>query len=353
MTKKNKKVTAETTTAAVAKAGTIDKRSFWERNEASGGILLKETSKHFVISLFRAILLFGMCFMIIQPILNKISLSFMAEKDLYDTTIIVVPKHFSVNNWQIAGKLLNYLPKIDESGHLALGSLINTVWVSILVSVIEVFMCSLVGYGFSRFQFPLKRFWFFCVLLIIIIPPQTISTSLFLHFRYFKFFGATLNLRGSMIPYLLMCCGCMGLKNGLYIFMIRQFFLGFPFELEEAAYVDGCGPFKTFFKIMVPGAKPILTSCFLFSFVWQWTDSFYSELFLGKITVLSREISALTERFGSYLSKLYGGAAVAPVGYSNAVLSTGVLMIIIPLIVLYLFCQRLFVESLASTGVKM
>ena len=323
-------------------AAVVEKRSFWERNEASGGVLLKETSKKYAISIFRLILLFGMCFMIIQPILNKIAISFMAEKDLYDTTIILVPKHFSVSNWRITSLLMEY--KI---------SLFNTIWVSALVSVIEVFVCSLVGYGFSRFQFPLKRFWFFCVILIIVIPPQTISTSLFLHFRYFNLLGLKLNLSSSMVPYLLMCLGCMGLKNGLYIFMIRQFFMGFPFELEEAAYVDGCGPFATFFKIMIPGAKPILTSCFLFSFVWQWTDSFYTDLFLGKIKLLSTQISGLTERLGTYLSGLYGASAMASVGYSNAILSTGILLMIIPLIILYLFCQRLFVESLASTGVKM
>ena len=320
----------------------VDKRSFWERNEASGGMLLNETVKKYAISIFRAILLFGMCFMIIQPILNKISFSFMAEQDLYDTTIIVVPKHFSLNNWRIAMGLLDYKT-----------SLFNTIWVSVLVSVIEVFMCCLVGYGFSRFQFPFKRFWFFCVILIIVIPPQTISTSLFLHFRYFNFFGKQLNLRGSMIPYLMMCLGCMGLKNGLYIFMIRQFYLGFPFELEEAAYVDGCGPFMTFFRIMIPGAKPIITSCFLFSFVWQWTDSFYSSLFLGKIQLLSIRVSSIVDRFGAYLTIINGASTVPPQGYAQAILSTGVLLVILPLILLYIFAQRLFVESLASTGVKM
>jgi len=319
----------------------VDKRSFWERNEASSGILLKETVKHYAISIFRLILLFGMCFMIIQPILNKLAFSFMAEKDLYDTTIILIPKHFSVSNWKMAAMLLDYK-----------SSVLNTIWVSLLVSAIEVFVCSLVGYGFSRFQFPLKKFWFFCVLLIIVIPPQTISTSLFLHFRYFNFFGLQLNLSASMVPYILMCCGCMGLKNGLYIFMIRQYFLGFPYSLEEAAYVDGCGPFATFFKIMIPGAKPILTSCFLFSFVWQWTDSFYTDLFLGKIKMLSTQISALTERLGSYLSAANGASVTVSVGYSNAVLSTGILLMIIPLLILYVFCQNLFVESLTSTGMK-
>ena len=334
--KENKKAASQTLTVST------DSRSFWERNEASNGILLTETIKKYAISIFRGILLFGMCFMIIQPLLNKLALSFMAEKDLYDTTIILVPKHFSVSNWKIATTILNYKT-----------TAFNTLWVSAFVSVIEVCMCGLVGYGFSRFNFPLKRFWFFCVILVIVIPPQTISTSLFLHFRYFNFFGHTINLRGSMIPYVLMCLGCMGLKNGLYIFMIRQFFMGFPFELEEAAYVDGCGPLRTFFQIMVPGAKPILTSCFLFSFVWQWTDSFYSNLFLGKIQLLSIQLASIADKFGIYLSKINGGSTIAPVGYTNAIVSTGMLVAVLPLIVLYIFCQRLFVESLASTGVKM
>ena len=332
MTKKNKKETNLNPNHA----------TFWERNEASDGILLKETIKKYAISIFRAILLFGMCFMIIQPILNKISVSLMSEADLYDTTIVMVPKHFTLANWKIVNLLMNYKT-----------TLFNTIWVSLLVSLIEVAMCSIVGYGFSRFNFPLKRFWFFCVILVIVIPPQTISTSLFLHFRYFNLFGKTLNLRGNMIPYLMMCFTCQGLKNGLYIYMIRQFFMGFPFELEEAAYVDGCGPLKTFVRIMVPGAKPIITSCFLFSFVWQWTDGFYSSLFLGKIQLLSISLSNVVEKLGAYLTKLYGGSTLVSVGYSNAILSTATLLAIFPVIILYIFCQRMFVESLASTGVKM
>lgn len=330
MTKKDKK-TIET----------VDKRSFWERNEASGGILLKETTKKYAFSIFRAILLFGMCFMIIQPLITKVAVSFMAEKDLYDTTIVFVPKHFSTSNWKIASYLLEYSK-----------TLWNNIWVSCVVSAIEVFMCSLVGYGFSRFDFPLKRFWFFCVLLLIIVPPQTMSTSLYLHFKFFNFFGMQLNLIRTPIPYFLMCLGCMGLKNGLYIFMIRQFFMGFPYELEEAAYVDGCGPIKTFFKVMLPGAKPILTSCFLFAFVWQWTDQFYATFFLGNIKMMSLKLANVVEALGRYLTVINNVATQASVGYGNAVLSTSILMAVIPLIILYIFCQRLFVESLTSTGMK-
>ena len=314
---------------------------FWARNEASDGILLRETVKKYVLSIFRGILLFGMCFLILQPILNKISVSFMAEKDLYDTTIVVLPKNFSVLNYKVASTIMDYKT-----------SLFNSLWVSTLVAVIQVFMCSIVGYGFSRFQFPFKRFWFFCVILVIIIPPQTISTSLYLHFRFFNLFGHTVNLRGSMLPYLMMCFTCMGLKNGLYIYMIRQYFMAFPFELEEAAYVDGCGPLSTYIRIMIPGAKPILTSCFLFAFVWQWTDSFYTDLFLGKIKLLSTQVATLGDRFAQYMMNAYGMPTVS-IGYTNAIVATGVLITLIPLLVLYLFAQNLFVESLTSTGVKM
>ena len=324
------------------------KVGFWERNEASGGILLRETTKKYAVSILRALLLFGMCFLILQPIFNKIAISFMAERDLYDTTVVLIPKHFTLDNYKLTSKLLEYSQ-----------SLANTIFVSILVSAIQVFMCALVGYGFARFDFPLKNFWFFCVILVIIIPPQTISTSLYLHFRYFDIFGLfklitgqALNLRSSMIPYILMCLGCMGLKDGLYIFMIRQYFRGFPYELEEAAYVDGCGTFGTFMRIMLPGAKPILTSCFLFSFVWQWTDSFYTELFLGKIKLLSSEISAIGDRLQTYLTLTLGEQMVTQ-AYTQAIISTAVIMVIIPLIILYLFVQNLFVESLATTGVKM
>ena len=165
--------------------------------------------------------------------------------------------------------------------------------------------------------------------------------------------GETINLRGSILPYYLMSAGCMGLKNGLYIFMIRQFFRNIPKELEEAAYVDGCGTLKTFISIMLPDAKPILTSCFLISFVWQWTDGFYSKMFLGNIKLLSTQLAVIADRMDAWMvntMKIPGGASV---GYTNCIVSTGTLMVIVPLLILYLFAQKGFVESLSSSGIKM
>lgn len=325
------------------------KSDFWERNRKSGGYLLRRTVMKYAVSICRAILLFGMCFMILQPILNKISVSFMTEEDLYNPIVFAIPEHFTTQNYRLAAELMNYGKAIR-----------NSFVISLTIAVLQIAVCTLVGYGFARFEFPLKKFWFACVMLVILIPPQTISTSLYLHFRFFDVLGIiklitgnTINLRSSMLPYYLMSAGCMGLKNGLYIYMIRQFFRNIPKELEEAAYVDGCGTLKTFVRIMLPDAKPILTSCFLFSFVWQWTDGFYSKMFLGNMNLVSTSLSRIVDSLGAYLQRLLGIKTTVSVAQANCVLSTGTLMIILPLIVLYLFAQKGFVESLSSTGIKM
>lgn len=323
-------------------------KAYLERNRKAGGMLLAKDVKRIGWSIARAILLFGMCFLILQPILNKISISLMEERDLYNPMVITIPEHLTNANYKLAGMFMSYW-----------GTLRNTLLISVTVAIVQIIVCTLVGYGFARYEFPLKNFWFACVMLVIVVPPQTISTSLFLHFQYFDIFGIlklitghTINLRGSILPYYLMSAGCMGLKNGLYIFMIRQFFRNIPKEIEEAAYVDGCGTFRTFVQIMLPDAKPILTSCFLFAFVWQWTDSFYSRMFLGNIKLLSMQLGMIGDRLGNYLMYTLHEAG-ASIGYTQCIIATGTLMVIAPILVLYLFAQRGFVESLSSTGLKM
>ena len=323
--------------------------NFWERNRKSEGYLLKKTVMSFVVKICRFILLFGMCFMILQPIFNKISVSFMEEQDLYNPMVIAIPEHFTTQNYALASQLMSYSK-----------SIVNSLVISLTIAVLQIAVCTLVGYGFARFEFPLKKFWFACVIMVILIPPQTISTSLHLHFRFFDILGifkavtgSTINLRGSILPYYLMSAGCMGLKNGLYIYMIRQFFRNIPKELEEAAYVDGCGTLKTFLRIMLPDATPILTSCFLFAFVWQWTDGFYSKLFLGNIKLVSTSLSRIVDSLAAYLQRLQGTTVTPTVAQTDCILSTGTLMIVVPVLILYLFAQKGFVESLSSSGIKM
>lgn len=323
--------------------------NYWGRNRRSGGYLLKKSAKDIAYRMVRFLMLFGMCFLILQPIFNKISVSIMAEEDLYNAMVITVPEHVTTANYQLAAQFMDYWKTMG-----------NTIFVSLTIAILQIAVCTIVGYGFARFEFPFKKFWFACVMLVIVIPPQTISTSLHLHFRFFDIFGIfkmltgkTINLRGSALPYYLMSAGCMGLKNGLYIYMIRQFFRNVPKETEEAAYVDGCGTFWTFVRIMLPGAKPILTSCFLFAFVWQWTDGFYSKMFLGNIKLLSIQLQQIGERLSNYIVHTLNQATGASVGYTQCIVSTGTLMVIFPLLLLYLFAQKGFVESLSSSGIKM
>ena len=325
-------------------------KTFWERNRQTGGYLLRKKLLAIGVSVCRFILLFGLCFLILQPLLNKISVSFMTEEDLYDPTVISIPVHFTTGNYTMAAEIMQY-----KTGF------INSLIISFTVSIVQIAMCTLVGYGFARFNFPLKKFWFACVMLVIVIPPQVISNSLFLRFRFFDILGIfklltgdTLNLRGSIIPYYLMCLGCMGLKDGLYIYMIRQFFRNIPMDMEEAAYVDGCGMLRTFGTIMLPEAKPIITSCFLFSFVWQWTDGFYSKMFLSGTRLVSTSIASIVDALGAFMTRILGTNTVTiSVAYSNCILSTGTLMVVGPVLILYLFAQRQFVESISSTGIKM
>jgi len=327
----------------------IHKESFWVRNQKSEGYLLKKKIGEIAVNIARFILLFGLCFLILQPLLNKISVSFMTEADLLDPIVVSVPVHFTLNNYEVAGEIMHYWEGFK-----------NSLIISLTISVLQVAMCTLVGYGFARFKFPLKNLWFACVMLIVIIPPQIISTSLHLHFRFFDILGiiklitgSTINLKSSVVPYYLMSAGCMGLRNGLYIYMIRQFFRNIPNDMEEAAYVDGCGMFRTFLRIMLPEGKPIITSCFLFAFVWQWTDGFYSKMFIGGKRLVSISISGIVDELGSYIGKTTGVRASVSVAYSNCILSTATLMVVAPVIVLYLFAQRQFVESISSSGIKM
>ena len=335
----------------MSKGNTIfigENKSFWERNRRSNGYLLKRRAGQIAISVIRGLLMFGLCFMIIQPLITRFSLSLMGEQDMYDSTIRLLPRHVTLDNYRIVADL-TVLPT----------SMINTAWISLLMSLCQVVSTTLVAYGFARFEFPLKKFWFACVVALIVIPPQTIQSALYMTFSKFDILGIfkattgdTLSIRTSIWPYIMMCLTCMGLKDGLYIYMLRQYFKGVPESLEEAAYVDGCGTMHTFVKIMLPDAVPIIASCFLFGFVWQWTDLFYSRNFLSGYMLYAVQMSTMTTRMGRYYATSLTDAITVTNGRSLQLISIAVLFCCIPLIILYCFTQRTFVESLAMTGSK-
>ena len=327
------------------------KRSFIKRNSASGGYLLKKNIVSFILKTLRALLIFGLCFLILQPIFNQMFISFMSHSDLFDPTVITIPRNFSLVNFRI-------IDATFRNGYWS--TLWTTTWISMLVATLQIIACTLAAYGFARFKFPFKNFLFICVLVTILVPPQTIFVPLFLRFRFFDIFGifnllfgAPINMIGNPIGYFIMAASGMGLRSGLYIFLLRQHFRNMPKDLEEAAYIDGCGKFRTFVKIMLPDAKPMVISCFLFAFVWQWTDSFYANMFLHRVGVMATQLDGLAMAFARWYQNFYGDGMSPHTNIIQAVIASGILVTITPLIVLYGFAQRAFVESIGLSGIKM
>ena len=332
------------------------------RRKASRSYILKQKSISITISVLRALLIFGLCFMIIQPMVTRFATSLMAEKDLYDSTVVLLPRNPTTDNYKAVSDLITVNRSIKPTnGFFGANSIFNTVLISLFVSLLQVISCTLVSYGFARYDFPLKKFWFACVVALIIIPPQTIGSSLTLSFARFDIFGIfkaitgePLNLRSSVTPYALMCLTCMGLKDGLYIYMLRQYFRGIPKSLEEAAFVDGCSTMRTFVQIMLPDALPTIASCFLFSFVWQWTDLFYTRTFLATSyrPFLATEMSTMVSRMSRYFSADANNPVIVSAARQQQLISIAVLFCCIPLVILYCFTQRTFVQSIAMSGSK-
>ena len=177
--------------------------------------------------LVRAVIIFGLCFVILYPLIQKISVAFMAEEDLLDSTVVYIAKHVTLDNFKMAWQGMHF-PE----------AFANTLALSLVSAVLQLISCTLVAYGFARFQFPFKRFWFAMVLVTMIVPPTTIMLPQYINFRYFDIFGVikavtgeSVNLINSPWPNTLLSLTATGFKNGLYIYMLRQYFKGFPKEL--------------------------------------------------------------------------------------------------------------------------
>lgn len=312
-----------------------------------GRRLTKYVLGQYAWSIIRGVIIIGICFLILYPTLVKILVSFMNEKDLYDVSIRYIPKNPTLENYKTVLKAM----KFGEGFW-------NTFKLSLSTSIMQLIACTIIGYGFARFKFKGRGFLFALVIVTLIVPPQTIMIPLFLHFLNFDIFGIfelisgkPLNLLNSMAPFILMSMTGMGLKNGLYIYIIRQFFRGMPKELEEAAYVDGAGLFKTFYRIMLPSAIPAMVTVFLFSFVWQWTDSFYSSLFLQSTRVLATSLSGVSYQVTQHFYSMTGVTTVLSPALSSMYTNTASLLVVLPLLIVYLFAQRYFVESIERTGI--
>ena len=190
--------------------------------------------------------------------------------------------------------------------------------------------------------FPLKKLLFGCVVLMIVVPTHTIMLPLYMTFSNFDVFGLVslingkpLNLLSTPVPMYIMTFFTCGLRSGLYIYIFNQFFRGLPKEIEEAAFVDGCGVWYTYyFRIMLRNAMPAAITVAIFSLVWQYNDTFYARLFnISDGVVLSKRISGLQLTI-SNVYKIYDPNIL------ELYMDAGIILLMIRLSLSSMFCFR-------------
>jgi multiple sugar transport system permease protein len=294
--------------------------------------LVHGRARKFLLKAVVILLLTDVAFIFLMPILRLVSMSVMHVMDLYDPTVVWIPRRWSWENYRLAFLALEYVK-----------SLKNTVLMAGGAAILQTLACAVVGYGFARFQFPGRDKLFALVLFAMIVPPHTVIIPLFILFKGLPAPTETGTWLNSYWPFLGPAAVGMGLRGALFVFIFRQFFKGMPWELEDAGRIDGAGPFRVFFNIMLPPAQPAIVVVFLFSFVWHWNDSLQPSIYLSDV-----DKYFIMQRLGAV------EAALADMRYramwGTGAIMTAALLAVLPLLILYMFTQRFFVESIERTG---
>ena len=280
-------------------------------------------------SIARFVLLLGFSYVILYPLLVKLSLVFMAEIDLRDVTVKWVPRHFTFENIALTVKITDYFEILG-----------NTLLFCGIVAILQIAVCVLSSYALARFDFKGRNFVFLLVLATLIVPPQTYIIPLYQQFK-------DLGVLNTIWPFILMAVTGMAMRSGLYIYVLRQAFRGMPKELEEAANVDGAGPFKTFIQIMCPNIVPTMALCLILSFVWQWNDSFYLSLFSPQLKLMSSLLSGIRTTIANFFG---GWNAAAGNLYTSSLVNTTTLLSFLPVIIIFIICQKSFVQGVERSG---
>lgn len=301
----------------------------------------KNTPKY-AWSIFRFALLLGISYTIVYPILTKLSLVFMEAQDIADFSVKWIPRHFTFENITTAIGILDYFP-----------TLLKTVLLCTLISVLQIFVCTISAYGLARFKSTGRNIIFVLVIATLLIPPQTYIVTLYTQLQHFDVLGIVklingegINLLDTVWSFIVLAATGMGIRSGLYIYIQKQTFSALPVEIEEAAKVDGAGMFKTFYAIMLPNVIPTVIMCFILSFVWQWNDTFYTSYFAPNVGTLSMKVSKMSLLVSNY----FGDWATRTTSQAQLLISVGIFLCVIPLIILFVFCQKFFVQGMERSG---
>ena len=308
---------------------------------------IKKTLSSVGINAFRYLMLTVIGYIVIYPLIYMVSGSIKPLEALLDVRFIWVPRYISFEYFKTAFEYLEFLP-----------SLARTLSLQIFSAFIEVFVCSVIAYGFSRFEFRGKGIATAFLMLSLMVPLPMYSLSLSVNFRQLDFLGIfglidfltgldlRLNVFDTDLVYWLPSLLGVGIRSGMLIYIYMQFFKGLPKELEDAAYVDGAGPIRTFLQIALPSSGVVIVTVTVLSIVWHWNESYLASLCFTNqtrpLSVMISQIEVPLHHDGLWL----GTQPIA----TTIVFAACLLFIAIPLVV-YLILQRKFVKSIDRVGI--
>ena len=280
------------------------------------------------------LLLINLAFIFLYPFLYMLVTSFKSYADLNDITVKWYPRHFTPSNWVTAFNTLNFFKTFT-----------NSMIVTVLATAGHIISCSFIAYGFSKFKFPFKNFLFILVIVTIVVPIQAIIVPQYILYSNFKWVG-------TYIPLILPTFLGFGLKGGLFIFLFRQSFIKIPKALEEAAAIDGCNPYYTFVRIILPTSGPVLLVCAVLSFVWHWNDFIEPSLYItnAKDMLLPQALPQMYQLLQTLDTALSDNELKMKLIFNQAVIMAGTAIAVLPLMIMYLGVQNKFIESIDRTG---
>ena len=310
--------------------------------------LAKKAAPNAAMFLLRMVLLVSIGFVIIYPLIYMIVTSLVSRNGFFNSTRVWIPEAISpLLNYKVAAELLDY-------GN----SLWATVRYELVSALIEVCACCVTAYGFARFKFKFKGVLIGVLILTILVPDMMVLIPRLANYSQMdilgifglldKLTGIDLrpNILGTEAAFYLPSLFSMGLRSGIMIFIYMQFFASFPRELEEAAWIDGAGPIKTFLKIAVPSSGVAITTVLVFSLIWHWNDYLLCSMYLNNEYPLAMQLNLLPTNLttmGYYLNP--------ETPETLAFQMAGCVLFVTPMLIIYMILQRKFIESIDRVGI--
>lgn len=294
--------------------------------------------KRLLTRLITYIILLDLAYVFLYPFMYMVVTSLKTNADLYDPTVNWIPHTIKWENFTLALKMIPFKTGI-----------INSLITTTLCTLGHLISCSMIGYGLARYKFRGQKLLFFIVILSIIIPTQAIIVPLYLTY-------SNLGWLNTYAPLTIPSFFGLGLRGGLFTFIFRQFFVGLPKELEDAARIDGCGFLRTFGWIVLPCSKASFLVSGVLSVVWHWNDFYEPELYAARpaLKTLTNSLQSLVPYLESpsKLQQLIASMNTTDMEavINNAVFMAGTLLSILPILIAFIFVQRQFMQGIERTG---